>query len=103
MTDKIPAVLDAVFECTLSMINQDLTEFPEYVPVSYCSLAKGFSIDDPLFHRHRVAFFKLLRVININCFDSLLTIPAPQFKLVMDSVVWATKHTMRDIGDLGLT
>ncbi|GAA5877818.1 hypothetical protein JCM16303_000249 [Sporobolomyces ruberrimus] len=81
MTDKIPAVLDAVFECTLSMINQDLTEFPE----------------------HRVAFFKLLRVININCFDSLLTIPAPQFKLVMDSVVWATKHTMRDIGDLGLT
>lgn len=29
MTDKIPAVLDAVFECTLSMINQDLTEFPE--------------------------------------------------------------------------
>ncbi|GAA5997714.1 hypothetical protein JCM5350_008026 [Sporobolomyces pararoseus] len=81
MTDKIPAVLDAVFECTLSMINQDLTEFPE----------------------HRVAFFKLLRVININCFDALLTIPAPQFKLVMDSVVWATKHTMRDIGDLGLT
>ncbi|GAA5840344.1 hypothetical protein JCM5353_002789 [Sporobolomyces roseus] len=81
MTDKIPAVLDAVFECTLSMINQDLTEFPE----------------------HRVAFFRLLRVININCFDALLTIPAPQFKLVMDSVVWATKHTMRDIGDLGLT
>ncbi|GAA5969817.1 hypothetical protein JCM3765_002195 [Sporobolomyces pararoseus] len=81
MTDKIPAVLDAVFECTLSMINQDLTEFPE----------------------HRVAFFKLLRVINIHCFDALLTIPAPQFKLVMDSVVWATKHTMRDIGDLGLT
>ncbi|GJN94744.1 hypothetical protein Rhopal_007836-T1 [Rhodotorula paludigena] len=81
MTDKIPAVLDAVFECTLSMINQDLTEFPE----------------------HRVAFFKLLRVINIHCFDALLQIPAPQFKLVMDAVVWATKHTMRDIGDLGLT
>ncbi|GAA5943651.1 hypothetical protein JCM10213_008936 [Rhodosporidiobolus nylandii] len=81
MTDKIPAVLDAVFECTLGMINQDLTEYPE----------------------HRVAFFKLLRVTNINCFDALLTIPAPQFKLVMDAVVWATKHTMRDIGDLGLT
>lgn len=32
MTDKVPAVLDAVFECTLSMINQDLTEFPECVP-----------------------------------------------------------------------
>lgn len=53
--------------------------------------------------RHRVAFFKLLRQINANCFDALLAIPAPQFKLVMDAVVWATKHTMRDIGDLGLT
>jgi exportin-1 len=29
MTDKVPAVLDAVFECTLAMINQDLTEYPE--------------------------------------------------------------------------
>ena len=52
--------------------------------------------------RHRAAFFRLLRAINLNCFDALLKIPAPQFKLVMDSVVWATKHTMRDIGDLGL-
>jgi exportin-1 len=45
----------------------------------------------------------MLRVINLNCFDALLKIPAQQFKLVMDAVVWATKHTMRDIGDLGLT
>lgn len=52
--------------------------------------------------RHRLAFFRLLRAINVNCFDALLKIPAPQFKLVMDSVVWATKHTTRDIGDLGL-
>ncbi|GAA5946562.1 hypothetical protein JCM3775_002139 [Rhodotorula graminis] len=81
MTDKIAPVLDAVFECTLAMINQDLTEFPE----------------------HRVAFFKLLRQINLNCFEALLALPPAQFKLVMDAVVWATKHTMRDIGDLGLT
>jgi exportin-1 len=52
--------------------------------------------------RHRVAFFKLLRVINLNCFDALLKLPPQQFKLIMDSIVWATKHTMRDIGDLGL-
>ncbi|KAI5478418.1 exportin-1 [Pseudohyphozyma bogoriensis] len=80
ITDKIPAVLDAVFECTLSMINQDFTEWPE----------------------HRLAFFRLIRVINLQCFDALLKIPAPQFKLVMDSIVWATKHTMRDISDIGL-
>jgi hypothetical protein len=33
--------------------------------------------------------------------DALLKLPPQQFKLIMDSIVWATKHTMRDIGDLG--
>jgi len=47
MTDKIPAVLDAVFECTLSMINQDLTEFPEYIiPASFSSLVRPLTIPD---------------------------------------------------------
>lgn len=46
ITQKVPAILDAVFECTLNMINKDFSEYPE----------------------HRVAFFKLLRSININCF-----------------------------------
>lgn len=38
--------MDAVFEPTLNMINQDFAEFPE----------------------HRVGFFKVLRAINLNCF-----------------------------------
>lgn len=80
MTDKIPAVLDAVFECTLAMISLEFAEFPE----------------------HRVAFFRLLRAINLNSFDALASLPPGQFKLLMDSVVWATKHTMRDIADIGL-
>jgi exportin-1 len=79
------------------MINQDFSEFPE----------------------HRVGFFKLLRAINLNCFPgmrllilesspctnyftALLGIPPPQFKLFMDSIIWAIKHTMRDIADTGL-
>ncbi|KAF8831340.1 hypothetical protein HHX47_DHR1000695 [Lentinula edodes] len=80
LTPQIPAILDAVFEPTLTMINQDFAEFPE----------------------HRVGFFKLLRAININCFPSLLSIPPNQFKLFMDSIIWAIKHTMRDIADTGL-
>ncbi|KAG8217548.1 CRM1 C terminal-domain-containing protein [Butyriboletus roseoflavus] len=76
----IPAILDAVFEPTLNMINQDFAEFPE----------------------HRVGFFKLLRSINFNCFPALLGIPPNQFKLFMDSIIWAIKHTMRDIADTGL-
>jgi len=28
--------------------------------------------------------------------------PAPQFKLIIDSIIWAFKHTMRDIAEIGL-
>ncbi|KAK4687365.1 exportin-1, partial [Tremellales sp. Uapishka_1] len=77
---QIAPILDAVFEPTLGMINQDFAEYPE----------------------HRQGFFKLLRAINVTCFPALLELPPPQFKLVMDSVVWAIKHTMRDIADTGL-
>jgi len=62
------------------MINQDFAEYPE----------------------HRVGFFKLLRAINLNCFPALLGIPPAQFKLFMDSIIWAIKHTMRDIAETGL-
>ena len=81
MTDKVPGILDAVFECTLNMINKNFEEYPE----------------------HRVAFFKLLHTINQNCFPALLQMPGPQFRLFLDSIVWAFKHTMRDIADMGLS
>ncbi|ORY74870.1 Crm1-K1 [Protomyces lactucae-debilis] len=80
ITDKVPAIMDAVFECTLEMINKDFAEFPE----------------------HRVAFFKLLRAINLHCFTALLSLPPQKFKLVIDSLCWAFKHTMRDIAETGL-
>jgi exportin-1 len=31
-----------------------------------------------------------------------LAIPPAQFKLVLDSVIWAFKHTMRNVADTGL-
>jgi exportin-1 len=80
MTDKISIILESVFECTLNMINKDFQEYPE----------------------HRVAFFNLLLTINQNCFSALLELPSQTFKLILDSVVWAFKHTMRDIADTGL-
>jgi len=33
---------------------------------------------------------------------ALLSLPPAQFKLTMDSIIWAIKHTMRDIADTGL-
>jgi len=77
---QVPAILDAVFEPTLNMINSDFTEYPE----------------------HRAGFYKMLRAIDVHCFPALLTIPPAQFKLFMDSIIWAIKHTMRDIADTGL-
>ncbi|KAJ3169499.1 Karyopherin transporter [Geranomyces variabilis] len=80
MNDKVPAILDAVFECTLNMINKNFEEYPE----------------------HRVGFFTLMQAINKECFAALLQLPPLQFRLFLDSIVWAFKHTMRDISDLGL-
>ncbi|KIO27462.1 hypothetical protein M407DRAFT_190749 [Tulasnella calospora MUT 4182] len=80
LTHQVPPIMEAVFGPTLSMITQDFAEFPE----------------------HRVGLYKLLRTINLNCFPALLTLPPDQFKLFMDAVMWAIKHTMRDIADTGL-
>ncbi|CCA66905.1 probable CRM1-nuclear export factor, exportin [Serendipita indica DSM 11827] len=80
LTPQVHPILEAVFEPTLNMINQDFTEYPE----------------------HRVGLYRLLRAINSQCFPALLTLPPVQFKLVFDSIIWGMKHTLRDIADLGL-
>ena len=76
----IPAIFNAVFECTLNMINKDFEEFPE----------------------HRTNFYIFLQQVVYCCFDSLFNIPPDQFKLVLDSIIWAFKHTMRNVADTGL-
>jgi len=80
ITPEIPKIFDAVFECTLQMINKNMEEFPE----------------------HRTNFFTLLEAANDNCFAAFLTIPAEQFKLIFDSIIWSFKHTMRNVADIGL-
>ena len=44
--DDIPQVFEALFECTLHMINKELEPFPE----------------------HRINFFKMLQAITTHCF-----------------------------------
>ncbi|KAI9320987.1 nuclear export factor CRM1 [Dichotomocladium elegans] len=80
MTPRISVVLEATFEPTLNMITKDFSENPE----------------------HRTGFYNMLRAINLHCFQALLELAPAQFKLVIDSVVWGFKHTMRDIADIGL-
>ncbi|EME38538.1 hypothetical protein DOTSEDRAFT_75903 [Dothistroma septosporum NZE10] len=80
MTEQVPAILDAVFECTLDMINKDFSEYPE----------------------HRVEFFKMLRAMNQRCFPALLQLDQTHFKLVIDSCMWASKHDNRAVEGEGL-
>lgn len=80
MEDQVPVIMENVFECTLEMINKDFSEYPE----------------------HRVQFFNLLRVINLYCFNALLRLDARQFKFVIDSCMWASKHDNREVEASGL-
>lgn len=80
MMSEIPRIFGCVFECTVTMIQSNFEDFPE----------------------HRVNFFNLLRAINQYCFPAFFIIPPDKFKLAIDSIVWAFKHTMRNIADTGL-
>ena len=50
---------------------------------------------------HRLQFFSLLRAITNHCFDTLFTMSPDQLKLVIDSIVWAFRHTERNIAETG--
>jgi len=78
--NDVPRIMDAVFECTLQMITANFEDYPE----------------------HRIRFFEFVRAVNTNCFQALFNIHPEHQKLVIDSVVWAMKHTERNISDTGL-
>ena len=74
LTPQVPAILDAVFEPTLNMINQDFAEYPE----------------------HRVGFFKLLRAINLHCFPGK-SLKSPHRSLFLTSIRSPLDHTPRPV------
>mmetsp|Transcript_6605 Transcript_6605/g.11084 ORF Transcript_6605/g.11084 Transcript_6605/m.11084 type:complete len:1124 (+) Transcript_6605:163-3534(+) len=77
---EIPRILNAVFEKTLEMITANMLDYPE----------------------HRIAFFRFLHEANQHCFYALFSIPTNLQKLIIDSIVWAIKHTERNIAETGL-
>jgi len=80
VVSDVPRIMEAVFECTLQMITTNFEDFPE----------------------HRIRFFQFLRAVNSHTFVALFSIPPSHQKLVVDSVVWAMKHTERNISETGL-
>ncbi|KAM6586432.1 hypothetical protein CsatA_009037 [Cannabis sativa] len=80
MTEDVPRIFEAVFQCTLEMITKNFEDYPE----------------------HRLKFFSLLRAIATHCFAALIHLSSQQLKLVMDSIIWAFRHTERNIAETGL-
>ncbi|TYI16549.1 hypothetical protein ES332_A08G263600v1 [Gossypium tomentosum] len=80
MIDDVPRIFEAVFQCTLEMITKNFEDYPE----------------------HRLKFFSLLCAIATHCFHALIQLSSQQLKLVMDSIVWAFRHTERNIAETGL-
>ncbi|KAJ9179757.1 hypothetical protein P3X46_008089 [Hevea brasiliensis] len=80
MIDDVPRIFEAVFQCTLEMITKNFEDYPE----------------------HRLKFFSLIRAIATHCFPALIRLSSQQLKLVMDSIIWAFRHTERNIAETGL-
>jgi exportin-1 len=80
ISSEIPNIMGSVFEPTLEMITANMTDYPE----------------------HRIGFFTFLREANAHCFYGLFSITQQQQKLVVESIIWAFKHTERNISETGL-
>jgi exportin-1 len=80
LASDLPRILEYVLECTLPMITKNFEDYPE----------------------HRIYLFKFLYEINQNCFQTFLVIPKQGFTLIIDSILWAVKHTHRNIYETGL-
>ncbi|KAL9539014.1 hypothetical protein MBANPS3_010522 [Mucor bainieri] len=77
--DLLKETIDIVFVVSLPMITTNFVDYPE------C--------------RH--AFYRLLKVLNKRCFIDLFQ-SAQLFQVNMDSIMWGTKHTIRDISQIAL-
>ena len=80
MEHEVPKIFEAVFECTLDMITKNMEDYPE----------------------HRLRFFGLLRAVTKHCPRTLFAMSEGQLKLIIDSVIWAFRHTERNIAETGL-
>ena len=80
MAEQVPTIMEHIFEPSLELITTNMTDNPD----------------------HRLGFFKFLREANEHTFFGLFSIPPASQKMVVDSIVWAFKHTERNISETGL-
>ncbi|CAO3594483.1 unnamed protein product [Absidia cylindrospora] len=76
----LDTILTNLFEPTLMLINQNFSDYPT----------------------HRLGFFRLLRSLNQRFFEDFLRLPSNTFTIIVDSILWGTKHTVSDISHVAL-
>ena len=82
--DGVPQMLAPVFQSTIEMITANFEDHPEI----------------------RLNFYLLIEAINKHCFPALVALSSQSpdvFKTTVNSIMWAFKHTERNIGELGLS
>lgn len=80
LSPQVPSILGAVFQCSIDMINKDMEAYPE----------------------HRTNFFELVLSLVTECFPVFMEMPPEDLGTVIDAVVWAFQHTMRNVAEIGL-
>ena len=112
LASQVPQILAAVFECTLEMINKDMevSSFVFYdLHLSFLQrlffpldriLISGFLIFQA-FPEHRTNFFQLIHALTVECFPVFLALPQEQLSYIIDAVVWAFQHSMRNVAEIG--
>ena len=81
MEGVLSRVMTSVLEAVLPMITQDFSSFPE----------------------HRTNFFVFLQAMVNRCFQVFFAVKEDQFKTVINCVVWAIKHELPTIYEIGLS
>lgn len=108
MVPTIPRIFEAIFECTVLMIRENYHDHPE-IRVQFFQFLHA--VNSHCFHgrlrtereRERIIALTLF-VCALHCFAgaALFLLPDKYVGAVIDSIVWAFKHTRRDISDTGL-
>ncbi|CAD8069914.1 unnamed protein product [Paramecium sonneborni] len=78
--DLVPLILKGLFDATIRLISQDFNSYPD----------------------HRINFFEFLRSCVQYHLLGLFNMPQDQFKLMIDCIIWAFKHQVPNLQELGL-
>ncbi|KAM3134830.1 hypothetical protein pb186bvf_012999 [Paramecium bursaria] len=78
--ELVPLILANIFQSTISLISQDFNSYPD----------------------HRINFFEFLKACVLHHFSALFTMPQEQFRLMIDCIIWAFKHQVPNLQELGL-